>query len=211
MLDRGYCDYDLLRHILQAQSSFVVRLRSNAKYKRLEDRPVSLEAKEAGVQWDRIVKLGCHACTQVQDRRLRLVRIHAPDPPRIPGQARRNRVDRKTKAYRTDSGERELLLVTDLLDLDVELIGLLYRQRWQIELFFRWFRQILEADYLLSQSQNGMTIVTYCALIASLLITLWTGRKPTKRTYELLCFYFLGWVEEEALVAHVGRLQLAKA
>jgi len=210
VLDRGYCDYDLLRDILQAQSSFVVRLRSNATYEIIEQRAVSASAQQAGIQWDRIVKLGCDVCAQVHDRRLRLVQIHVPDPPKLPGQSRRPRVDRKSKAYRTDSGEHTLLLATDLLDVDVELVGELFRHRWQIELFFRWFKQILQADYLLSQSQNGMTIVTYCALIASLLVTLWTGRKPTKRTYEMLCFYSVGWVDEAELVAHLERLKPAK-
>ena len=120
-------------------------------------------------------------------------------------------MDRKTKAYRTTSQGRTLLLVTDLLDVDVELIAELYRHRWQIELFFRWFKQVLQADYLLALSQNGMTVVTYCALIASLLVTLWTGRRPTKRTYEMLCFCSLGWVDTKELVAHLGRLQPAKA
>lgn len=207
VLDRGYCDYDLLRDILQTGSSFVVRLRGNTKYELIEERGVNAEAAQGGIQWDRIVKLGCHTCTHVHDRRLRLVQIHVPDPPELPGQPKRKRVDRKTKAYRTASRECTLLLATDLLDLDVALIGELYRCRWQIELFFRWFKQVLGADYLLSQRENGMTIVTYCALIASLLVTLWTGRKPTKRTYEMLCFYSLGWVDEEELAGHLDRLK----
>jgi len=57
--------------------------------------------------------------------------------------------------------------------------------------------------------QNGMTIVVYCALIASLLVVLWTGRKPTKRTYEMICFYFLGWVSDTELAAHIDKLQPA--
>ncbi len=46
----------------------------------------------------------------------------------------------------------------------------------------------------------------YLALIAILLISLWTGRKPTKRTYEMLCFYFSGWASEEELLAHLDKL-----
>jgi len=100
------------------------------------------------------------------------------------------------------------VLLTDLLDIDVVLISLLYRYRWQIELFFRWFKKVLQADRLLALSQNGMTIVVYCALIASMLIVLWTGRKPTKRTFEAICFYFTGWITGEELVMHLNRLAL---
>jgi hypothetical protein len=44
------------------------------------------------------------------------------------------------------------------------------------------------------------------ALIASLLISLWVGRAPTKRTYEMLCFYLSGWASETELIAHIERL-----
>jgi len=43
------------------------------------------------------------------------------------------------------------------------------------------------------------------ALIASLLISLWVGIAPTKRTYEMLCFYLSGWASETELIAHLER------
>ena len=89
-------------------------------------------------------------------------------------------------------------------------IALLYRYRWQIELFFRWFKKVLQADKLLTLSQNGMTIVVYCALISSMLVVLWTGKKPAKRTFELLCFYFAGWVGDEELPRHPSRREQAE-
>lgn len=48
---------------------------------------------------------------------------------------------------------------------------------------------------------------TYAAIIACMLIALWTGRKPTLRTYEMLCWYFTGVADEEELLAHINRLQ----
>ena len=44
-------------------------------------------------------------------------------------------------------------------------------------------------------------------IIASLLVSVWTGRKPTLRTYEMLCWYFTGMADEEELLAHINRLQ----
>ena len=126
--------------------------------------------------------------------------------PRI-GPEGRNRVDPKSKAYRTRKKDSTILLLTDQLDLEVETISLLYRYRWQIELFFRWFKKVLQADHLLSLSENGLTIIMYCGLIASMLLTLWTGKKPTKRTYEMFCLYFMGWAELSDVEAHIARLQ----
>jgi hypothetical protein len=65
----------------------------------------------------------------------------------------------------------------------------------------------LGCRHLLSHQQNGIEIQTYCAIIACLLISLWTGRKPTKRTYEMICFYFCGWASEEELLTHLAKLQ----
>ena len=45
------------------------------------------------------------------------------------------------------------------------------------------------------------------AIIASLLISVWTGRKPTKRTFEMICHYFSGWASLEELMAHIEQLK----
>ena len=109
---------------------------------------------------------------------------------------------------KTDSqGQPEILvLATDRLDLDAELVALAYRFRWSVELFFRWFKCILGCRHLLSTSPNGVTIQLYVGIIASLLISLWAGRKPTKRTLEMLQFYFAGWATLEEVQAHLDGL-----
>lgn len=206
VLDRGYVDYALMAAILDAGSSFLLRLASNAVYEVTKERPVSDEARGVGVQRDIEVTLGCATAPQLHDRTVRLVEVHVQDLNALIGRPRRPKVDRKTKAYRTTKTEHTLLLATDNLDLDADLIADLYRYRWQVELFFRWFKTILSADRLISLSQNGLTLVVYCGLIASLLITLWTGRKPTKRTYEMLCHYFMGWADEDEVEAHIEGL-----
>ena len=77
-----------------------------------------------------------------------------------------------------------------------------------MELFFRWVQSVLGCRHLLSQTANGVRIQGYVALIASLLISLWVGRAPTKRTYEMLCFSLSGWASETELIAHIDRLHL---
>jgi len=203
VLDGGYADYGLLAGILYARSSFVCRIRGNATYQVLEERSIAPSAREAGVEKDVIVQLGCQSATALHERRIRLVQIHIPDTT-----GGRKRTGRTTcrRGHRNQSNERTLLLATDLLDLDADLIALLYRYRWQIELFFRWFKKILGAEHLLSENLNGVTIMVYCAVIASLLVTLWTRRKPTKRTFEMICLYLMGWADEDELAAHIDKL-----
>jgi hypothetical protein len=80
-----------------------------------------------------------------------------------------------------------------------------YRFRWTIELFFRWLKCVLGGKQLLTTSANGVALQIYTVLIVSLLIVLWTGRKPTKRTWEMLQFYFQGWASLDEVEAHLER------
>jgi IS4 transposase len=100
-----------------------------------------------------------------------------------------------------------LLIATNLLDLPAWIVGLIYRCRWTIEIFFRFFKHVLGCRHLLSHDPVGVEIQTYCAIIACMLISLWTGRKPTLRTYEMICHYFAGLAEEDELLAHLAKLQ----
>src|SRR5439155_12545755 len=77
-----------------------------------------------------------------------------------------------------------LLLATNRLDLDAELVALAYRFRWVVELFFRWFKCILGCRHLLANSQNGVAIQVYVAVLASLLISFWVGRERVVRSLE---------------------------
>jgi IS4 transposase len=98
-------------------------------------------------------------------------------------------------------------VVTDRLDLSADVIALLYSARWKIEIYFRWLKCTLGCKQLIAESQNGVALQFYAALIASLLISLWVGRKPTRRTFEAICFYLQGWASEEDVLASVRRLK----
>ncbi len=108
-----------------------------------------------------------------------------------------------------DGNVEDLWLVTDRLDLPAELVALADRYRWTIELFFRWFKCILGCRHLLATDANGVAIQVYVALIASLLIVLWTGHKPTRQTWEMIQFYLIGWASLEELEPHLARLPRA--
>ena len=188
VVDRGYAEYQLFQDILDRGSSFIGRIRNNAVWTVVEERPVSAKARTAGVRRDLVVRLGGDKSGAVLKKPLRVVEV-------------------ETGKINSQGEPEILLLATNRMDLDAELVALGYRFRWSVELFFRWLKCILGCRHLLSHSQNGVTIQVYLAIIASLLISLWTGRKPTKRTFEMLCFYFSGMASEEELLAHIAKLK----
>jgi hypothetical protein len=186
VLDRGYAGYRLFRDILDAGSSFVGRVKDTTAFRVADERVVSADAHAAGVVRDAVIgKLGTDHHKDHLGRDVRLV------------------VVRRTKP---DGSTEDLWLVTDRLDLDAELVALAYRYRWTIELFFRWFKCVLGCRHLLSESRNGVAIQCYVALIASLLIVEWTGRRPTKRTWEMIQFYLIGWATLGDLEQHLADL-----
>ena len=189
VIDRGYAGYELFADILRADSSFVGRLKEDAAFTVQEERTLTPAARAAGVIRDVVVsKLGSDHHKDVLGQPVRLVWV-------------------ATGKRRPDGTEEVLLLCTNLLELPAELVALAYKYRWQVELFFRWFKCILGARHLVAQSENGLTLQLYAGLIASLLISLWTGGKPTKRTFEMVCLYFSGWASLEELDAHIQSLQ----
>lgn len=201
VMDRGYAKFTLFNKIHSSGSSYVCRLRDNSTYEVLEERPLSEAAKAAGIVFDGVVRLGATSKADAQpDHPIRLVLIKTT--PHV-----------KRGKYRGGSAgppsDGLLRIATDLLDVPAEIIGLIFQYRWTVELFFRFFKHILGCRHLLSHSQNGIEIQTYCAIIACMLLSLWTGRKPTLRTYEMVCFYFIGLADEEELLAHLAKLKAA--
>ena len=68
------------------------------------------------------------------------------------------------------------------------------------------FKHLLGSRHQLSYCEDGIRLQTYAAIMACLLIALWTGRKPTVRTYEMFTYHLTGLAEEDELLAHIDRL-----
>ena len=190
VVDRGYVDYGLFQELHDVPCSFICRVKDNAAYEVQAARTLSPTAVQAGVVHDAVLRrLGTAHHTRLLPQPFRVVQV-------------------ATGKTRQDGTPDVLVLVTHRLDLDAELIAVAYRYRWAVELFFRWVKCVLGCRHLLSQGLNGVRIQVYAAFIASLLISLWVGRAPTKRTYEMLCFYLSGWATETELIAHIDLLHL---
>lgn len=164
LADRNFVDYDFLHAVLTAGSDFVVRLKkSGTTIEGMEDRPLSESDKSAGVRRDQIVRVpGSRWSSGFSERALRLVTVWDPVK------------------------NEEVRLLTTLLDVPVQLIGKLYRHRWSIELFFRWLKCVAKVRHLFSESSNGITMQFYVMIIATLMLHLSTGTKPSVYCYTLM-------------------------
>lgn len=104
------------------------------------------------------------------------------------------------RVVRVEVDGKELLLATDLT-IEAELIALIYRYRWQIELFFKWLKSILGCRHLMAESPQGVAIQIYSALIAALMLQALTGKRPGKRAMELIQMYLMDYADLEEVIA----------
>ena len=197
VMDRGYAKFALFKEIIDVGSSFVCRIRDNSVFEVTEERELSQAALDAEIVRDAWVRFsGTKAEEADFDRPLRVVEIEC-------------KPHRKATGHTSRGGPEQgdtILVATDLLDVPPDVIALIYKHRWAIETFFRFFKHVLGCRHLISHCENGIEIQTYLGIIACLLIALWTGKKPTLRTYEMICFYFTGLADEEELLAHIEKL-----
>lgn len=175
--DRLYAQrHAVLEELRQKGVNFVFRLGNHVIMEPVEEpRALSAQDVAAGVAWDCRVRLGVHGTGPV----VRVVRILADG-----------------KIFH---------LVTSREDLPAEIIGLIYRQRWEIEVFFKWIKTIFNCRHWLAESPQGAAIQLYTVLVAGLLLMLWTGQRPNRRMIEVLRLYLIGWATEEELLRLLER------
>ena len=196
VMDRGYFSYGLFNSIVDAGSDYVCRVKKYIGYEVTQERELTAEARAAGVRRDRIVRAG-----STRDQRahhpLRLIEVHVQVQPRAArGEGRPRHQPPRTEV---------LLIATNLLDVPAEIVALVYRYRWTVELFFRFFKQVLGCRHLISDDPDGIRIQCYCAVIACMLLQLWTGKKPDKAMHRMVGFYLCGWADADELLAFINR------
>ena len=180
--DRGFQQYQLLADIIAKGSDFLVRLRKTARYEPIEVRPLTAADRAGGVLSDTLVRIGWRADRTAVAQPLRLVEIAQPDKP-----------------------DRPLRLVTNRFDLSAETIGVIYRHRWQVELFFRWLKCMANFQHFYSESPQGMTLQIYIALIGTLLIALETGARPSSYDYALMSMAVAGLAPLDQILAQAAK------
>ena len=141
----------LYADIVAANSDFVVRLREGLVFETLATRPLGGADLAAGVQADEQVAIPSVRGAPLRDTPLRRVVL----------------------AYTDRQGaSQQACLLTNRLDLPAEVIALIYRYRWQVELFLRWLKCLANLKHFFSESQSGITLQLYIVLIATLLLGL---------------------------------------
>jgi len=165
--DRGIFSFDLIKAHTPKSADFVMRIREPGprcpKLETIEARELTQEARDAGVTSDRLARLVGSTHRKAPDVILREVVITPAD-------------DSKNPVY----------LLTTLLDLDASIIGLLYRHRWQIELFFRWLKCYTRFDHLISHSREGVLLNFYVAVVGVTLMYVHMGHRPSKYLFIMM-------------------------
>ena len=163
VMDRGYTDSALFQQIIGIGSSFVCRVPDRTGFEVIQERPLSAEAQEAKVVRDVVVRFTGVPATKIGlHRPMRIVEVKCNPHRKSSG---------KTGRGGPEQGET-LLMATDLLDVPAEVVALLYKHRWAVETFLRFFKHILGCRHLISHCASGIEIQTCLGIIACLLIAL---------------------------------------
>lgn len=145
VMDRGYIDYAWLASLDAAGVFFVTRLKDNTAYEVVERHPVPARGNVLADEW--IVLTGPQTRHKYESGRpLRRVEIWLPQE------------------------ERTLVFITNHLDLGATTVARIYKDRWQIELFFKALKQNLRVKTFVGTSANALHIQVWTALIALLVL-----------------------------------------
>ena len=179
IMDRGYIDFEQLHRLHQAGSFYVIRAKSNLRFKRR----YSLESDRAtGIVCDQIGTLTGFYTIQDYPTPLRRVRI------------------------KDDEG-KTLVFLTNNTDLPARTIADLYRCRWQVELFFKWIKQHLRIKSFFGTSENAVKSQIWIAVSVYVLVAILKKRlKLSASLYEILQILSLTMFERTPLDQLLARI-----
>jgi hypothetical protein len=182
VMDRGYIDFEQLHRLHQAGSFFVIRAKSNLRFKRR----YSLEADRAnGIICDQIGTLTGFYSAKGYPAPLRRIRI------------------------KDDTG-KTLVFLTNNLDLTARMIADLYRCRWQVELFFKWIKQHLRIKAFFGTSENAVKSQIWIAVSVYVLVAIVKKRLNLSASlYEILQILSLTMFERIPLDQLLARVPIA--
>ena len=160
IFDRGYVDFGRLKVIDNHSAFFVIRAKSNLQFRRMYSNNVD---KSTGVLSDQIGKLKGYNVSKQYPEKLRRVRFY----------------DSETM--------RTFVFLTNNMELEATQIALLYKKRWEVELFFKWIKQHLKVKSFWGTSENAVRIQIYTAIITYCLVAIvGSDLKIDRSTYEIL-------------------------
>jgi len=155
VMDRGYMDFVRLYRLHQGGAFFVVRCKEPVSFKVLARRVVR---KTDGLKCDQTVRLKSNWSAKSFPEPLRKIRFY----------------DSENKVM--------LVLLTNNFSLTAEIICQLYKQRWQVELFFKWIKQHLRVRTFYGRSENAVRCQIWSAICAYLLVAIFRKQKGIEKS-----------------------------
>jgi len=149
VMDRGYLDFSRLYSFTKTAAFFVTRSKSNTKFRRLYSHPVD---RSTGLICDQTIVLTGTSAPQKYPEKLRRVKFKD-----------------------LDTG-KTLVFLTNNFTLPALTIALLYRSRWQVELFFKWIKQHLRIKKFFGTSENAVKTQIWIAVSVYLLVAIMKKR-----------------------------------
>lgn len=187
--DKAFFGFHLLHAWLDGGADFVIALNSQIRFTPDDPAAPGLSDESNPNQPGRVLS----------DRCGRLTGCGKSRPPARP----------LREVLLVDPRGQPLRLLTSLTDpaFSPQLIGEIYRHRWQIELFFRWLKSCAQFHHAISHSQAGLGVMLYVALIATLLNAITTGRPPCKYTLAAMQWIAAGLTDLESIQPALDRLE----
>jgi hypothetical protein len=160
IVDKGYIDFKRLYRLHLKGSFFVTRAKDNMRFKRMYSRAVD---KTTGVVYDQIGRLEAYYSRKDYPEKQRRIK------------------------YYDQNRDRTFIFITNNMDLKAEEIAMLYKKRWEVELFFKWMKQHLRIKSFWGTTMNAVKVQIYCAIIAYCLVAIVGNKLKVDRSiYEIL-------------------------
>lgn len=161
VVDKGYIDFARLHKIHSHGSFFVTRAKDNLRFKRMYSRAV--DKIKTGVLSDQIGKLEGYYSRKGYPDKLRRIK------------------------YFDQDRQKDLIFLTNNTSLQATEIAMLYKKRWEVEIFFKWMKQHLKIKSFWGTTLNAVKIQIYCAIIAYCLVAIVGNTlKVNRPIYEIL-------------------------
>ncbi len=160
VMDKAYVDFKRLYKLHKKNAYFITRAKDNMRFRRMYSKKVD---RKNGVKYDQIGRLEGIKSKNYYPEKLRRVKYYDPE------------------------NDRFFIFITNNMTIEAIEIAALYKQRWKVELFFKWIKQHLRVKSFWGQNENAVKIQIYCAIIAYCLVAICGSElKSERKIYEIL-------------------------
>lgn len=182
VFDRGYLDFTRLFRIHEAKAFFVTRLKKDIRWQRLYSRSVD---KTTGVRCDQVIRLSTKESAKHYPEKLRRIK------------------------YMDEATKQTYVFLTNDVTSKAETIAELYKNRWQVELFFKWIKQHLSIKTFWGRSGNAVKTQICVALCAYLLVAILKKNHHIDRgSYEILQILSVSLFDKKRFVELISETRL---